>query len=156
MRRLLRLRSCGGGSLLLRIHREPEIDRVDAHERLTARDGLSRIHEPFQHLAGDAKTQVALYPGGYGSGEGARCGICPLNGDDPHQRGLGARIGCGGIAASVPFFALKFIADYPKVKLYQESELGWLQDERQLPYWTYDAETRSRYTGPFAAPRAYE
>lgn len=45
----------------------------------------------------------------------------------------------GGIAASVPFFALKFILDYPQVKLYQESELGWLQDERVLPYWTYDA-----------------
>lgn len=52
----------------------------------------------------------------------------------------------GGIAASVPFFALKFIADYPKVKLYQESELGWLQDERQLPYWTYDAPLLMRET----------
>ncbi len=52
----------------------------------------------------------------------------------------------GGIAASVPFFALKFIADYPKVKLYQESELGWLQDERGLPYWTYDAPLLMRET----------
>jgi len=45
----------------------------------------------------------------------------------------------GGVAASVPFFALKFLLDYPKVKLYKESELGWLSDERELPYWTYDA-----------------
>ncbi|HMA53645.1 MAG TPA: rhodanese-like domain-containing protein, partial [Acidobacteriota bacterium] len=45
----------------------------------------------------------------------------------------------GGVAASVPFFALKFVAKYPAVKLYQESELGWLADERELPYWTYDA-----------------
>jgi thiosulfate/3-mercaptopyruvate sulfurtransferase len=45
----------------------------------------------------------------------------------------------GGVAASVPFFALKFIADYPKVKLFKESEMGWVQDERGLPYWTYDA-----------------
>ncbi|MGE5861466.1 MAG: sulfurtransferase [Ignavibacteria bacterium] len=45
----------------------------------------------------------------------------------------------GGVAASVPFFALKFIMDYSKVKLYIESEMGWLQDERRLPYWTYDA-----------------
>lgn len=52
----------------------------------------------------------------------------------------------GGIAASVPFFALKFIADYPKVKLYQESELGWLQDERGLPHWTYDAPLLMRET----------
>ena len=52
----------------------------------------------------------------------------------------------GGIAASVPFFALKFIAGYPEVKLYQESELGWLQDERGLPFWTYDAPLLMRET----------
>jgi 3-mercaptopyruvate sulfurtransferase SseA len=45
----------------------------------------------------------------------------------------------GGVAASVPFFAAKFILNYPKVKLYKESEMGWLKDERELPYWTYDA-----------------
>ena len=45
----------------------------------------------------------------------------------------------GGVAASVPFFALKFIVGYPNVKLYVESEMGWLSDERQLPFWTYDA-----------------
>jgi len=45
----------------------------------------------------------------------------------------------GGVAASAPFFALKFILNYPKVKLYTESEMGWLSDERGLPYWTYDA-----------------
>jgi 3-mercaptopyruvate sulfurtransferase SseA len=45
----------------------------------------------------------------------------------------------GGVAATVPFFAAKFIASYPKVKLFRESELGWLSDPRDLPYWTYDA-----------------
>jgi thiosulfate/3-mercaptopyruvate sulfurtransferase len=45
----------------------------------------------------------------------------------------------GGVAASVPFFALKFMVNYPKVKLYKESEMGWLSDDRGLPYWTYDA-----------------
>src|SRR6185437_17148944 len=45
----------------------------------------------------------------------------------------------GGVAASVPYFALKFIVKYPKVKLFTASELGWLADERELPYWTYDA-----------------
>jgi thiosulfate/3-mercaptopyruvate sulfurtransferase len=45
----------------------------------------------------------------------------------------------GGVAASVPFFALKFMVKYPIVKLYKESELGWLSDDRGLPYWTYDA-----------------
>ncbi len=45
----------------------------------------------------------------------------------------------GGVAASVPFFALKFILNYPKVTLFPESEMGWLSDPRDLPYWTYDA-----------------
>ena len=45
----------------------------------------------------------------------------------------------GGVNASVPFFALKFILKYPKVKMYAGSELDWLADERGLPYWTYDA-----------------
>ena len=52
----------------------------------------------------------------------------------------------GGVAASVPFFALKFILNYPKVKLYTESEMGWLSDERELPYWTYDAPFLMRET----------
>jgi 3-mercaptopyruvate sulfurtransferase SseA len=45
----------------------------------------------------------------------------------------------GGVAASVPFFALKSIVNYPRVRLYVESEMGWLSDQRELPYWTYDA-----------------
>ena len=45
----------------------------------------------------------------------------------------------GGVAASAPFFAVKFIANYPRVTLYVESEMGWLSDDRDLPYWTYDA-----------------
>ncbi len=52
----------------------------------------------------------------------------------------------GGVSASAPFFALKFILKYPKVKLYQESEMGWLSDERDLPYWTYDAPFLMRET----------
>jgi len=53
----------------------------------------------------------------------------------------------GGVAASVPFFALKFLAGFPKVKLYKESQLGWLSDERELPFWTYDAPLLMRETG---------
>jgi len=53
----------------------------------------------------------------------------------------------GGVAASVPFFALKFMLNYPKVKLFKESEMGWLKDERRLPYWTYDAPALMRETG---------
>jgi 3-mercaptopyruvate sulfurtransferase SseA len=45
----------------------------------------------------------------------------------------------GGLAATVPFFAFKFISGHSRVKLYKESQLEWLQDERGLPYWTYDA-----------------
>lgn len=45
----------------------------------------------------------------------------------------------GGVAASVPYFALKFLLGFPKVKLFEGSELEWLRDPRGLPYWTYDA-----------------
>lgn len=50
----------------------------------------------------------------------------------------------GGIAASVPFFAMKFVLDYPRVKLYKESQLEWLRDDRGLPVWTYDAPNMTR------------
>lgn len=43
----------------------------------------------------------------------------------------------GGIAAAVPFFALRQIAGYPQVKLYVGSQLDWVRDSRELPLWTY-------------------
>jgi len=45
----------------------------------------------------------------------------------------------GGVAATVPFFALKFVSGFPKVKVYKESAFEWTRDERTLPIWTYDA-----------------
>ncbi len=45
----------------------------------------------------------------------------------------------GGIAASVPYFALKFMLGYPFVKLYPGSQLEWVTDQRTLPLWTYAA-----------------
>ena len=50
----------------------------------------------------------------------------------------------GGIAASVPFFATKIMLNYPKVKLYKESQLEWRRDDRGLPFWTYDAPNMMR------------
>ena len=52
----------------------------------------------------------------------------------------------GGGAAAVPFFALKYILNYPRVKLFQESQMGWLQDERELPFWSYSAPYLTRDT----------
>jgi len=46
----------------------------------------------------------------------------------------------------VPFFALKFIVDYPKVKHFTDSQLGWLNDARGLPFWTFDAPYMMRQT----------
>ncbi|WP_077034518.1 rhodanese-like domain-containing protein [Pelomonas sp. KK5] len=45
----------------------------------------------------------------------------------------------GGVAASVPFFALKFLLEQPRVKLFAGSQQAWLRDERGLPMWTYAA-----------------
>lgn len=50
----------------------------------------------------------------------------------------------GGIAATVPWFALNFVAGYPHVSVYQGSELDWLRDDRGLPFWTYAAPTLMR------------
>ncbi len=50
----------------------------------------------------------------------------------------------GGGAASVPYFALKYLAGHPNVKLSIESEMGWLQDDRDLPLWTYAAPAMMR------------
>ncbi len=52
----------------------------------------------------------------------------------------------GGIAASVPFFAIKFLLGYPKVKLYPGSLLEWASDQRELPIWTYAAPFLTRGT----------
>lgn len=43
----------------------------------------------------------------------------------------------GGGAATVPFFALRYLLGYPQVRMFQESQRGWLQDERELPMWTW-------------------
>jgi 3-mercaptopyruvate sulfurtransferase SseA len=53
----------------------------------------------------------------------------------------------GGIAASVPFFAIKFLLGYPKVKLYPGSQLEWASDQRELPFWTYATPSLMRETG---------
>ena len=52
----------------------------------------------------------------------------------------------GGGAAAVPFFALKYMLDFPHVKLFQESQMAWLQDARELPVWTYGEPHLSRDT----------
>ena len=45
----------------------------------------------------------------------------------------------GGIAASVPYFVMKYILGWSDVKLFPGSLLEWASDERELPFWTYDA-----------------
>jgi 3-mercaptopyruvate sulfurtransferase SseA len=56
----------------------------------------------------------------------------------------------GGIAAAVPFFALRQIAGYPQVKLYVGSQLDWVRDSRDLPLWTYASPHLAR-SGPWLA-----
>lgn len=45
----------------------------------------------------------------------------------------------GGGAAAVPVFALRFLLGRDNVKLYNESQREWQQDERGLPLWTHAA-----------------
>ena len=67
---------------------------------------------------------------------GAYLGVTP---DKPVHSYCG-----GGIAATVPWFAFKVLAGYPTVKVYRESLVEWLQDERGLPTWTYDVPSLKR------------
>jgi len=50
----------------------------------------------------------------------------------------------GGQAATVPFFAAKYILNFPNVRVYKESQREWLRDERGLPFWTYAAPNIAR------------
>jgi len=45
----------------------------------------------------------------------------------------------GGQAATVTFFAAKYVLNYPNVSVYKGSQHEWLRDERGLPFWTYAA-----------------
>ncbi|MGE5616314.1 MAG: sulfurtransferase [Bacillota bacterium] len=53
----------------------------------------------------------------------------------------------GGVAATVPFFGLKVLSGYPDVKVFKGSLFEWLQDDRDLPLWTYDEPHIKRDTG---------
>jgi thiosulfate/3-mercaptopyruvate sulfurtransferase len=50
----------------------------------------------------------------------------------------------GGVAASLSYFAAKFLLGYPEVKLYKGSQREWLRDDRGLPFWTFAAPNRLR------------
>jgi thiosulfate/3-mercaptopyruvate sulfurtransferase len=61
----------------------------------------------------------------------------------------------GGGAAAVPYFALKHLAGFSKVKLAVESQMGWLQDDRDLPFWTYASPSMVReveWLGTWGSP----
>jgi thiosulfate/3-mercaptopyruvate sulfurtransferase len=45
----------------------------------------------------------------------------------------------GGIAASAPYFVMKYLLGWQDVRLFRGSLLEWASDERELPLWTYDA-----------------
>ena len=61
---------CGNG-VALRRQRKAEVGFVDPHQRLPGFDLLTDIREPFDDLAGDAKTEIAFHPRACGSGETA-------------------------------------------------------------------------------------
>ena len=68
--------------------------------------------------------------------------MAALYGIRPDQQ-VHAHCGGGG-AAAVPYFAFKHLAGYEKVRLSVESQMGWLKDDRELPYWTYGAPAMMR------------
>ena len=85
--------------LLLRMGGQLQVLGIDAHQRLAALDGLSGVHQPLQHLAGNAETQIALDPSADGAGERPGRGRRGLHRGHAHQRRLGAGI-CDGLLAT--------------------------------------------------------
>jgi len=61
---------CGNG-VEFRRKRKAEVGFVDPHQRLPGFDLFTDIHEPFDDLAGDAKTEIAFHPRAYRAGETA-------------------------------------------------------------------------------------
>jgi hypothetical protein len=55
--------------LLVRAPGEPQVRRIDTHERLAAPDGLPGIDQTSQNLPRDAESEVALHVGRDDSGE---------------------------------------------------------------------------------------
>jgi 3-mercaptopyruvate sulfurtransferase SseA len=43
----------------------------------------------------------------------------------------------GGVAATLPWFALHVLLGWPEVRVYIGSQREWLRDERVLPMWTW-------------------
>ncbi|KEZ74241.1 hypothetical protein C5I_0108150, partial [Pseudomonas syringae pv. syringae FF5] len=58
-----------GNRLLLGLGLKPKVNGVQAHQWLTALDGLAGIHQALKHLPGNPKPQVALNPSDHNPGE---------------------------------------------------------------------------------------
>ncbi|CAI8904318.1 hypothetical protein EMIT0P218_30162 [Pseudomonas sp. IT-P218] len=50
---------------MLRTCLQPQIDRVEPHQRLTTFDGLTGVNQTLKQLAGDPKTQIGLDAGSH-------------------------------------------------------------------------------------------
>jgi 3-mercaptopyruvate sulfurtransferase SseA len=50
----------------------------------------------------------------------------------------------GGVAATMPWFALRVLLGWPEVSVYVGSLREWVRDERQLPLWTWAEPQRLR------------
>lgn len=50
----------------------------------------------------------------------------------------------GGVAATLPWFALHVLMGWPQVSVYVGSQREWLRDERGLPLWTWAEPQRLR------------
>src|SRR6185369_8562154 len=74
-----------------------QVGFVDPYQRLPGFDLLTDIHEPFDDLTGDAKTEIAFHSRANGPGETAFGLPDPTGGHEADNRRLLSRIAyCGG------------------------------------------------------------
>ena len=85
---------CPGGcdGLLLGMGGQLQVHRVEAQQCLAAPDRLACIHQALEHLAGHAKSKIALHPGRDGAGEDALGRMAWRYQGGANEGWLGARI----------------------------------------------------------------
>jgi hypothetical protein len=89
---LARTRPGSINSLLVRAQREPEVGRIDAHERRAALHRFTGIDQAFQDLSRNTEPEIALNASCDDSREGALRLGGALDEACPNQRSLRSRV----------------------------------------------------------------
>ncbi|MNQ38405.1 hypothetical protein D3C85_519820 [compost metagenome] len=92
IRRLARAGEVSRDGVLPGLEQQLQVVGVEAHQWLATAHGLAGVDQPFAHLAGHAKTEIALHARRDHAREAARARFGAMHRDGAHQRRGRARI----------------------------------------------------------------